>query len=65
MVPTSCWQKQGKFLALSVCFADTFLAANLDLSSSGYAFFALCIFIRLSLLIVCVVRVTVTLEQEK
>ena len=25
MVPTSCWQKQGTFLALSICFADTFL----------------------------------------
>ena len=25
MVPTSSWQKQGTFLALSICFADTFL----------------------------------------
>ena len=25
MVPTSCWQKQGTFRVLSICFADTFL----------------------------------------
>ena len=24
MVPTSCWQKQGTFLAPSICFADMF-----------------------------------------
>ena len=35
MAPTSCWQKQGTFLALSICFADAFLLlTDLDLLSS-------------------------------
>ena len=28
MVPTFCWEKQGMFLALSICFADTCLLLN-------------------------------------